>query len=355
MIRTIKNYSFNYNKNFYDGLKLGENGFKIPISRNKYNLVRLDGASFSKQFKLRYASFARKIPYNPYLAFAMQETVLDTMKEFPFIPYAYSFSDEISILIDNSLIDFRKMNTLEKMISILSSFVSSSFNDNLRKVVNLDINMLLSSEGELDLQLYKKYEPFIKNAVYLMYVAKRNQIPLNESGINRSNEIESVNRIFKLNEVEPQEITKEFVEDAINLIKREIPFDESLNHIFYFDARLITFDSESKVYNYFKARQGFAVYKFVEDLSVSLLEKPILNPSNKTTNMYFKKLFSNKIPYRVYTSFDGAVRLGSSFYKDNNLPYKAVAKELKVEDDDKLISLISNMLEDDNSFIKVKR
>lgn len=345
IIKTISNYSFNNNKAFYDQLKTGESEYKISIDRNRYNLVRLDGASFSKQFKLRYASFAKKIPYNPYLATAMQDTALETMKEFPFIIYAYSFSDEISFLIDNSLIDFRKMNTLEKMISILSSFVSSSFNANIIKLTNLSIENFYGEDGKFNNDEYKHYESFIKNALYLLNVAKRNNIPLYTSGLEKSAEIEEVYQSFKLEQ--GKKIKKDQLINILDLINKEMPFTDSKNHIFYFDARLITFDSESKVYDYFKARQGFAIYKFVEDYALSILEKPINNSSNKTTNMYFKLLSYKKIPISVYNTFSKCIRLGTSFYKKSNTPIQSCAKELNVEDDKELISLISNMLDED--------
>ncbi|MGN1227582.1 MAG: tRNA(His) guanylyltransferase Thg1 family protein [Christensenellales bacterium] len=351
-LKTISNYSFNYNKRFYDELKIGENDFKIALKRNRYNLVRLDGASFSKQFKLRYARFAKKMPYNPYLAFAMQETAMDTMKEFPFISYAYSFSDEISFLIDNALIDFRKMNTLEKMISILSSFVSSAFNANLAKVTSLDERVFYDDEGKLNMEVYKHYEPFLKNSMYLLNVAKKNQIPLNKSGIEKAEDIEPLYQYYKF-EVEKR-LRKPMLLKSISVINDEMPFDEAKNHIFYFDARLISFDSEDKVYDYFKARQGFAVYKFVEDFALSVVDKvdkSIINSSNKTTNMYFWWLYNNKVPISVYNVFDESIRLGTSFYKMHNTIEQCPAKELKKVDDEKLIDLISNMIDEEGSVV----
>lgn len=345
--KNLQNYSFNYNKSFYEDLKEGENDFKIAIDRQRYNLVRLDGASFSKQFKLRYARFARKLPYNPYLVFAMQQTALDAMKEFPFISYAYSFSDEITFLIDNSLIDFRKMSTLEKMISILSSFVSSAFNTNLYRIIDLKVDELLTLDGKIDFEKIKIYQQFFKNSIYLLNVAKKNKIPLAVSGVDKSEEIENIYKIFK-NDI-PKRVKKEELEQLICLINKEMPFSEYKNHIFYFDARLISYEIESKVYQYFKSRQCFAIYKFVEDLALSLIENPVIFQGNKTTNMYFKMMHENGIPSSVYTLFDDNLKFGTSYYKDSaNSITTYVAKELREEDDEKLIETISNMLDEDS-------
>lgn len=346
MTTRVTNYSFNYNKKFYDSLKVAENDYKIPLRRNRFNIIRLDGASFSKQFKLRYEKFSKKIPYNPYLAYAMQATVMDAMREFPFISFAYSFSDEVSFLVDNALIDFRKMNSLEKMISILSSFVSSAFNMNLNAIVNLNVSQMINESGQIDADRLAKYSQFIKNAMYLLNVAKRNQIPLMKSGKEKNDSIEGL-YLYSRYEMDKKP-RREKIQKIVEMIKAEMPFDDYENHIFYFDARLVSFESESKAYEYFKARQGFAVYKFVEDLAFSIIEKPIVNNSNKTTNMYFKQMNQNKVPISVYTNFDESLRLGISFYKVNNFITKQSAKELKKEFDDSLISIISNVVDDHN-------
>ena len=342
----VTNYSFNYNKKFYDCLKVAENDYKIPLRRNKFNIVRLDGASFSKQFKLRYEKFSKKFPYNPYLAYAMQATVMDAMREFPFISYAYSFSDEVSFLVDNALIDFRKMNSLEKMISILSSFVSSAFNVNLNAIVNLNVSQIVNSNGQIDVEKFAKYSQFLKNAMYLLNVAQRNQIPLMKSGKDRNDSIEGLYLYTRYDmDKKPK---KEMIQKTLEMIKTEMPFDDYENHIFYFDARLISFETESNAYDYFKARQGFACYKFVEDLTFSIIEKPIVTNCNKTTNMYFKQMNQNKVPVSVYTNFDSSLRLGTSFYKINNYITKQSAKEMKKEFDESLISIISNVVDDHN-------
>lgn len=340
-VKKISNYSFNFNKYYYDILKVAEKDYKISINKEKYNLVRLDGASFSKQFKLLYEKFSQKIPYNPYLVFAMQATAVDTMKEFPFIMYGYSFSDEISFLIDNANIDFRKMDTLQKMISILSSFVSSAFNINLHKVTNLKIEDMLNEVGQIDANKYAVYEQFIKNSMYLINVALRNDIPLNQSSKQLYDKIEKLYTYTKY-EIN-KKLKLDLIEEILNLIKQVMPFNEFSDHIFYFDARLISLDNCDKVYDYFKARQGFACYKFIEDLATSLTNKRLDCIASKNTNMYFDLMYKNGIPASVYNAFDNNLRLGTSFYKGGNGITRESAVELKKQNDKQLQAIIKKL------------
>ncbi|WP_407380023.1 tRNA(His) guanylyltransferase Thg1 family protein [Methanobrevibacter sp.] len=95
---------------------------RVPV--NSKIIVRLDGRSFH--------SFARKMelvkPYDDNFYKVMVNVSKDLFEEFSPL-FIYTFSDEISILLDNVPFNGR----IEKINSVIASFTSSSFSINYNK------------------------------------------------------------------------------------------------------------------------------------------------------------------------------------------------------------------------------
>lgn len=95
---------------------------KVPI--NSKIILRLDGRNFhslSKKLNL-------KKPYDENFAKLMVKVSRDLFNEFAPL-FIYTFSDEISILLDNIPFNGR----IEKINSVIASFATSSFTYNLNK------------------------------------------------------------------------------------------------------------------------------------------------------------------------------------------------------------------------------
>ncbi len=101
---------------------------KIPKASNI--ILRLDGRSFH--------TFANKTnlnkPYDENFLNLMVDVGTDLLKEFSPL-FVYIFSDEISILLDK--VPFNRR--LEKIISLIASFTSSSFTFNYPKYFNIPL------------------------------------------------------------------------------------------------------------------------------------------------------------------------------------------------------------------------
>ena len=103
----------------------------LKISQCSRVLLRLDGRSFhslSKHLNLEK-------PYDTRFAKVMSEVCKDILLEFS-PSFIYTFSDEISVLL--STVPFG--GRVEKLDSVFSSFVSSSFTAHLLKEFNINFN-----------------------------------------------------------------------------------------------------------------------------------------------------------------------------------------------------------------------
>lgn len=115
---------------------------RVPV--NSKIIIRLDGRSFH--------SFARsmelKKPYDDYFYKVIVEVCKDLFEEFSPI-FIYTFSDEISILLDEIPFNGR----IEKINSVISSFTSSSFtmhyNREFPKPVAFDSRVIPINDGDV--------------------------------------------------------------------------------------------------------------------------------------------------------------------------------------------------------------
>lgn len=115
---------------------------RVPV--NSKIIVRLDGRSFH--------SFARKMnltkPYDDNFYKVMVEVSKELFKEFSPL-FIYTFSDEISILLDKIPFNGR----VEKINSIMASFTSSSFsinyNEEFPKAIAFDSRIIPINDNEI--------------------------------------------------------------------------------------------------------------------------------------------------------------------------------------------------------------
>ncbi|MBR0271606.1 MAG: guanylyltransferase [Methanobrevibacter sp.] len=115
---------------------------RVPV--NSKIIVRLDGRSFH--------SFARKMelvkPYDDDFYKVMVKVSKDLFEEFSPL-FVYTFSDEISILLDNVPFNGR----VEKINSIMASFTASSFSINydkeFPKPVAFDSRVIPVNDGDI--------------------------------------------------------------------------------------------------------------------------------------------------------------------------------------------------------------
>ena len=136
-------YARNINKKF--------NKYEIThnIDNNKSIIVRLDGHNLSKLFKTDKKCFNKRI-YD-----IMYNISKNIINYFPYIIRTYSFKDEISILIDYDKFKNNKYykNREEKILSILSSYVSSMFNiynNNNDNIYSFDARLISLENNEVD-------------------------------------------------------------------------------------------------------------------------------------------------------------------------------------------------------------
>lgn len=102
---------------------------KVPI--NSKIILRLDGRSFHSLAK----NLNLKKPYDEDFAKLMVKVSKDLFNEFAPM-FIYTFSDEISILLDNIPFNGR----IEKINSVIASFAASSFTYNLDKQITKAIS-----------------------------------------------------------------------------------------------------------------------------------------------------------------------------------------------------------------------
>ncbi|WP_405268245.1 tRNA(His) guanylyltransferase Thg1 family protein [Methanobrevibacter sp.] len=116
----------------------------LKVPKNSKIIVRLDGRSFH--------SLARDLnlekPYDENFYRVISKVCEDLFEEFSPL-FAYTFSDEISLLLDNVPFDGR----IEKINSVIASFTSSSFvmhyNTHFKKPPAFDSRIIPVSDGDI--------------------------------------------------------------------------------------------------------------------------------------------------------------------------------------------------------------
>jgi len=126
----IPPYSYGYAKSTYEKLEGYEISTTISeIKEEECLIVRLDGQKLTSRFKDDGELFL------PDFHLAMRRILENIKKYCPFVQFAYSFKDEISFLLDKDFIQNKKSyaNRIEKILPIISGYVSAMFSQYLSK------------------------------------------------------------------------------------------------------------------------------------------------------------------------------------------------------------------------------
>ena len=124
------NYSYGYAKATYEKLEQYEISMQVPaIKADESIVVRLDGKGLTARFKSDTELFL------PDFHLAMKRVMENIKKYFPYVTFAYSFKDEISLLINKEQIEHSKdfQNRIEKVLPLLSGYISSMFSQYIPK------------------------------------------------------------------------------------------------------------------------------------------------------------------------------------------------------------------------------
>ena len=125
----VPNYSYGYAKSTYEELEKYEISMQVPaITLNEGIIIRLDGKGLTSRFKSDNELFM------PDFHLAMKRIMENIKKYFPYVSFAYSFKDEISLLIDKEQIEHNKdfQNRIEKVLPLLSGYISSMFSQYIK-------------------------------------------------------------------------------------------------------------------------------------------------------------------------------------------------------------------------------
>ena len=126
----IPPYSYGYAKSTYEKLEKFEMSTTIPfIKEDEVLIVRLDGKGLTSRFKCDSELFLSDFHL------AMRRILENIKKYCSFVDFAYSFKDEISFIINKDIIQNNKdyANRIEKVLPIVSGFVSSMFSQYISK------------------------------------------------------------------------------------------------------------------------------------------------------------------------------------------------------------------------------
>lgn len=119
-------YSYGYAKSLNKVFKLKEEEFKITLEKDCFYIIRFDGKNMTAGFKIKGKAINTKF------FDTMRNTFYEFCKSTLNVIFAYSFSDEISILIKG---DGKKSdnNRIEKLLSLLSARLALMFQSNSQK------------------------------------------------------------------------------------------------------------------------------------------------------------------------------------------------------------------------------
>lgn len=127
---TVPNYSYGYAIATYKKLEQYEISMQVPpIKPDESIIVRLDGKGLTARFKSHEELFL------PDFHLAMKRVMENIKKYCPYVTFAYSFKDEISLLLNKGQIEHNKdfQNRIEKVLPLLSGYISAMFSQYISK------------------------------------------------------------------------------------------------------------------------------------------------------------------------------------------------------------------------------
>ena len=126
----LPNYSYSYAITTYEKFIQYEVSMQVPsIEADESLIVRLDGKGLTARFKRENELFLSDFHL------AMKRVMENIKKYFPYVTFAYSFKDEISLLINKEQIEHSSdfQNRIEKVLPILSGYISAMFSQYISK------------------------------------------------------------------------------------------------------------------------------------------------------------------------------------------------------------------------------
>lgn len=135
------------NKTLNDRMKEYESNAKIKLIKKMPVIIRVDGRAFHTFTK----GFVK--PFDTLFLEAMRKTALDLFKSVPNCRFAYTESDEITLILDdsNTILDTAFYdNDLEKLVSVTASMTTMFFNNNFASVIER------GEKSAIDTTIYKK-------------------------------------------------------------------------------------------------------------------------------------------------------------------------------------------------------
>ena len=133
---------------------------KVKLNKDNPVVVRVDGKAF------RTFTKGMKEPYDDIFKATMQQTMMDLCAAIPSCIYAYSFSDEISmILCGNERLGYWHEFEVEKIVSCTASLATMFFNKHFHDLA-LNYEQKIAATGE-DTQQNSKYINDMKRKMYV--------------------------------------------------------------------------------------------------------------------------------------------------------------------------------------------
>lgn len=121
------NYSYGYAKYLYQTFKMKEEEFDIKLEKDRFYIIRFDGSGMTVGFKIKGMAI------NKNFFDTMKNTFSEFCESTENVIFAYSFSDEISILIKGGGEEESDNVRIEKLLSLLSAKLSLMFQSNSQK------------------------------------------------------------------------------------------------------------------------------------------------------------------------------------------------------------------------------
>lgn len=139
-----------------------EDVFKLKLGGDDFVVIRTDGRNFRSFTK------GMKEPYDDIFLKTMQQTMMSLCQTIPGCVYAYSFSDEISIILSTDKINGWYKLEVEKIVSVTASLTTIFFNKHFCKLV-LDYeqeNSVTSEESQQNKEYINNMKQKMQTATF---------------------------------------------------------------------------------------------------------------------------------------------------------------------------------------------
>lgn len=212
------NYTYPYALQEYSDFKNYEKKYNYRLKNNVYYIIRFDGKEMTKDYKIKKQAI--NVPFFN----TMKETFLQFCSHKPNIIFAYSFSDEISILIRGDENEDSDHLRIEKILSLYASELSLKFYVNAKK-----FNLKLKQDSLFDARIIE-----IEDEMILKYFTARQAFAIIKY-LSRLKTQYQINQQFKSSKVIISELRNK------NIYYNQLP--KEYRYGFYYSAKDKIIDS----------------------------------------------------------------------------------------------------------------